>query len=94
MSKRDEYTAKIKSQLDEWNLQIDDLSARAKEAKADTRDAYKAEMTKLRAQSKVAREKYEALKLASEDTWDKAVAEMEKVKDALVHSFKYFKSQL
>lgn len=94
MSKRDEYTAKIKAQLDEWNLQMDDLSAKAKEVKADARENYKAEMAKLREQSKLARAKYEELKDAGEDKWDKAVAEMEKIRDAVVHSFKYFKSQV
>lgn len=94
MSKREEYTAKIKAQLDDWNLQIDELSAKAKDAKADTREAYKAEMAKLREQSKLARAKYEELKSAGEDKWDKAVAEMEKISDAVVHSFNYFKSQI
>lgn len=94
MSKREEYTAKIKAQLDDWNLQIDELSAKAKEAKADARETYKAEMDKLREQSKLARAKYEELKDIGEDKWDKAVAEMEKISDAVVHSFNYFKSQI
>ena len=94
MSKRDEYTAKIKTQLDDLNAQMDVLSSKAEEAKADAREAYKAEMAKLRHQSKLAVAKYEEMKLAGEDTWDKMVAEMDKISDAFVHSFKYFKSQV
>ena len=94
MSKRDEYTAKIKTQLDDLNKQMDELSAKAKDAKEDARDAYNAEMAKLRHQSKLAVAKYEEIKIASEDTWDKMVAEMDKISDAFVHSFKYFKSQI
>ena len=94
MSKRDEYTAKIKTQLDDLNKQMDELSAKAKDAKEDAREAYNAEMAKLRHQSKLAVAKYEELKVAGEDTWDKMVAEMDKISDAFVHSFKYFKSQI
>lgn len=94
MSKREEYTAKIKTQLDDLNKQMDDLSAKAADAKADAREAYNAEMAKLRHQSKLAVAKFEELKLAGEGTWDNMVAEMENIKDAFVHSFKYFKSQL
>lgn len=94
MSKRDEYTAKIKTQLDDLNKQMDALSAKAKDAKAEARDAYNDEMAKLRHQSKLAVAKYEELKATGEDTWDKMVAEMDNIKDAFVHSFKYFKSQL
>ncbi len=94
MSKREEYTAKVKHQLDELNAKIDELEAKTQEAKADARDAYKAEMAKLRHQSKLALTKYEELKAAGEDSWDKMVAEMEKISDAFVHSLSYFKSQV
>lgn len=94
MSKRDEYTAKMKTQLDDLNKQMDDLSSKAADAKADAREAYNAEMAKLRHQSKLAVAKYEEIKAAGEDKWDNMVAEMDNIKDAFVHSFKYFKSQL
>jgi hypothetical protein len=94
MTKRDEYTAKIKTQLDDLNKQMDELSAKAADAKADARETYNAEMAKLRHQSKLAVAKFEELKLAGEGTWDKMVAEMDNISDAFVHSFKYFKSQL
>jgi regulator of replication initiation timing len=93
MSRREEYTAKIKAQLDDMNMQMDELSAKANEIKADAREAYNLEMDNLRLQSKLAVSKYEELKTSGEDTWDKMVAEMNKISDALVHSFNYFKSQ-
>jgi len=34
------------------------------------------------------------LKAATAETWESLVAETEKVRDAFVHSFNYFKSQL
>ena len=94
MSKRDAYVANIKLQLDELNAKLDQLAAKAHEAKAEALDKYKQEMTLLRHQSKLAAAKLEELKAASEATWETMVTEMEKLHDAFTHSFHYFKSQL
>lgn len=94
MSKRDEYIAKMKLQLDELDTKMDKLEAKAADAKEDARAKYMEEMTKLRQQSKLAKGKLEELKAAGADKWDDMVAEMEKIRDAVLHSFNYFKSQL
>lgn len=94
MSKRDAYIAKMKLQLDELNSKMNDLEARAQEAKADVRDKYREEMQKLRHQSKLAVAKLDEIKAAGESTWEAMVAEMEKIRDAFTHSFHYFKSQI
>ena len=94
MSKRDAYIAKMKLQLDELNAKINDLEAKAQEAKADVRDMYRDEMKKLRHQSGLALAKLDEIKVAGEDSWENMVAEMEKIRDAFIHSFHYFKSQL
>jgi ribosome recycling factor len=94
MSKRDEYIAATKLQLDELNASMSKLEARAQEAKEDARDKYHEEMRKLRHQSKLAVAKFDEMKSAGEDKWEAMVTEMEKVRDAFTHSFHYFKSQL
>ena len=94
MSKRDDYIEKMKLQLDKTNTKMNELDAKAKVAKADAREKYEEEMGKLRQQSQGALAKLEELRVAGEDSWDTMVAEMEKIRDAFVHSFKYFKSQL
>ncbi|MCP5228538.1 hypothetical protein [Accumulibacter sp.] len=94
MSKRDDYIEKMKLQLDEANAKMNELEAKAREAKADAREKYAQEMGKLRQQSQMALSKLEELRVSGEDSWDSMVAEMEKIRDAFVHSFKYFKSQL
>ena len=94
MSKHAEYTAKMKHQLDALNATMNELDTKAEEAKLEAREMYKAEVAKLREQSKLAVSKYEELKAASEESWEKMVAEMEKIRDAFSHSFKYFKSQI
>lgn len=94
MSKRDEYIAKMKLQLDELDAKMDKLEATAAVAKEDVRAKFKDEMTKLREQSKLAKGKLQVVKAAGEDKWDEMVKEMEKVRDAVVDSFNYFKSKL
>ena len=94
MSKRDLYIEKMKLQLDELNLKMGQVELKAKEAREDAREKYKEEMAKLRKQSTLAVAKLDEMKAAGEDSWEAMVAQMEKVRDAFTHSFKYFKSQL
>ena len=94
MTKHSVYIEKMKSQFDELNANMNALNAKAKEAKEDARDMYKAEMAKLQKQSDLAKAKLEEMQTATEEGWDAMVAEMDKVRDAFVHSFHYFKSQV
>jgi len=94
MTKRDEYVQKMKSQLDALNVTANEVEAKAKDAKQEARAKYREEVARLRHQSKVATAKLEELKSAGEDSWEAMVAEMDKLRDAFVHSFHYFKSQI
>ena len=94
MTKKSIYIEKMKTQLDELNASMNKLDAKTEEAKADARDLYREEMRKLRHQSKLAVAKLDDIKLASEESWEAMVTEMEKVRDAFTHSFHYFKSQV
>ncbi len=94
MTTKNVYIEKMKSQLDELNASMNKLDARADEAKADAHDAYLEEMRKLRHQSKLASAKLDELKAAGEDNWKAMTTEMDKVREAFVHSFNYFKSQV
>lgn len=94
MSKSDDYIEKMKLQLDKLKAKMSALEDKAKEAKADARAKYAEEMGKLRQQSQQALTKLEEVRVAGEGSWDGMVAEMEKIRDAFVHSFKYFKSPL
>ena len=94
MSKKNAYIEKMKLQLDELNAKMNKVDAMAKDAKEDARDKYQQEMTLLRKQSKIAIAKLDEIKSASEETWEAMTSEMEKVRDAFIHSFHYFKSQL
>jgi hypothetical protein len=94
MNTRTAYIAKIKLQLDELNASMTQLEAKAREAQSDVHASYREEMTKLHHQSTLALAKLEEIKASTEEGWEHMVTEMEKVRDAFIHSFSYFKSQV
>jgi DNA repair ATPase RecN len=94
MSKRDEYVAKMKQQLDELNAQISELEAKAEAGTAELGKKYEEQVSHLRELSGSAKQKMDEIREASEDKWEALVAEGEKVHKAFVHSVNYFKSQL
>jgi hypothetical protein len=94
MKNKDTYIAKMKLQLDELEVKMNTLEAKAKESKDAAHEKYVEEMAKLRLQSKAAKAKFDEMVDSGEDKWDTMVVEMEKVRDAFAHSFNYFKSQL
>ena len=55
---------------------------------------YQEQLAKLQKQSDDVQEKLQELADAGEEAWGAMVAETEKVRDAFIHSFHYFKSQL
>ncbi len=94
MSKRDEFVAKLKSQLDELNADIGQWEARAREVEGTAREKLDLLMTDLQSQARITQAKLEEVRAAGEDSWEALSAKVEKLRDAFVHSFNYFKSQL
>jgi chromosome segregation ATPase len=94
MSKRDEYIAKMKQQLDELNVQMHELESKAKAGQKELGKKYEEQVAHLRELSHAAKEKLDEVMEAGEDKWEALVAEGEKVHKAFVHSVNYFKSQL
>lgn len=92
--KRDQYAQSLKKEIDELNEKIDELTAKSEKTKAEALAAYKEEIAKLRKQYQKASIKLDQLKDASEQEWDAVVAKTNKIKDAFVHSYRYFKSQV
>lgn len=90
---RTEFTQKMKRQLNALNTNMAVLDSKASEAKADAQVKYEAEIEHLRHQSKLAVARLEEISSAGEDGWDQMAAEMEKLRDAFIHSFHYLKSQ-
>ncbi|WP_031432191.1 sll1863 family stress response protein [Methylomarinum vadi] len=70
MSNRDQYVAKIKAQLDQWNADIDRLEAKAKEAEADVRIEHQKEIEVIKAQRDQLVSKLGEVENASEEAWE------------------------
>jgi phage shock protein A len=94
MTTRDEYVAKMKKQLDEVNEKLDQLAAKSERARTEVKTRYRSEMLDLRTQARRANDKLDEIKTAGENSWDSSVAEMEKISNALKHSYNYLRSQL
>lgn len=94
MSKRDQYVAQMKQQLDDLNEQIEELEKKSRKAEADVRVKYDEQVAELRKLSRAAQKKLEEIRKASDDKWEALVDEGDKVLKAFMHSFNYLKSQL
>lgn len=69
MNSRDEYIRKMQAKLDEWNSDIDSLTAKASEVSADVRSEYNEQIALLKAKQATARQKIEELQQAGESAW-------------------------
>lgn len=94
MSQRDEYVEKMKAQLDDMSAAIDRWQGKAREAEGELKERYEDQLAAMKEKSDAARAKLAEVRDAGEDRWEGLRAEVEKIKDALVHSYNYFKSQL
>lgn len=92
MATRDEYVAKMKVQLDEWNTEIDAMEARSEQVKADVRAEFQAQLVALRAQRDKGENKLEELKSASDGAWDRVKTEAENLWDAFRDSAVAFRA--
>ncbi|MGZ5071688.1 MAG: sll1863 family stress response protein, partial [Usitatibacter sp.] len=69
MKTRDDYVAKLKTQLDRWNADVAKWEAQADTAKADMKKQYAKQLEILRAQREVARYNLRLVKGASATAW-------------------------
>jgi len=91
---RDEYIEKLKQQLDKWNSEIDDLEEKSEEIKGEAQKKYNTQITELRQQLQTIRNNLEAMQKSGKDKWERMKTQVEDVREAFVHSFNYFKSQI
>ena len=69
MNTRDEYVAKAQAKLDQWNAQIDELEARARQAKAQEVQKHQERIADLKRKRDEAQQKLEEIQGAGEDAW-------------------------
>jgi len=68
MSAREEYESKLQARLDLFDVEIEQLKARAD--KAEEQPWHKKQIEALQEKQKVAKEKLGQLKVASDDAWE------------------------
>jgi len=66
MKSREEYIRTMQAKLEEWNAEIDTLSAKADEVKADAKKEYTEQIESLKVRQEAARKKIEELQHAGE----------------------------
>lgn len=94
MSKRDEYAAQLKQQIDETNQAIDELERKANQASDAVEKKYAEQIAKLRHEAVEVSAKLDELKSTAEENWENAVGEVERIAKVFKQSFNYLKSQL
>ena len=95
MVDRDAFAQKMKAKLDEWNAEIDRLSAKADAAQADTKLEYNKQVEALKKQREDALQRLNELQSASEGAWEDmragVDASWDKMTDALKSAASRFK---
>lgn len=67
---RDAYIQKLKAKIDEWNADIDKLTAKAEQVEADAKIKYQRQLEELRANRQDLEDKIEDLQSAGESAWE------------------------
>ena len=70
MSSRDEYVRRMQAKLEEWNAEIDTLTAKAGKATSDIRNEYNEQIGALKVKQANARQKIEELQQSGESAWE------------------------
>lgn len=83
MTDREIYIEKMKAKLDKWNADIDQLEAKAKDAKSDAQLKYSREIDRLKDQRKEAEAKLSELQRAGEGAWGDLKIGIENAWDSL-----------
>jgi len=69
-AERDAYVEKLKSQLDEWNTELNRLEGEARKAKAEGRNPFESRIEALRQKEKAVKETLGRILEARDDAWD------------------------
>ena len=77
MSTKEDFVRKMHAKLDQWNAEIDALSAKANAAEAEARAEYHKQLEALRSKRDHARSKLSELESAGEGAWQDLKAGVE-----------------
>jgi chromosome segregation ATPase len=94
MTDRSAYVDKLKARLDQWDAEIDKLTAKAAEAKADARIRLDHAIEDLKAHRKAAADKAKEAYDASDDVWEDLKDGFETAMHKLSDAFKSAKDRV
>ncbi len=69
MSTREEYIRRMQAKLEEWNADIDNLSAKASDVSTDVRNEYNEQIASLKVKQAAARQKIDEVQKSGESAW-------------------------
>ena len=84
---RDAYVQKLKAKIDEWNADIDKLTAKAEQAEADAKIIYQQQLEELRTKRQDLEGKIEELQSAGESAWEELKQGVESSWESWKNSF-------
>ena len=88
MSTKDEYLAKLKTQLDSWQVEVDELQVKASEATGDIKAELDEQIASLRVKFAEGETKFDELADATEEAWEELKVDAEAKFSNLVGDFK------
>ena len=88
MNNREEFIQKMKTQLDQWGIEIDRLAAHAETAQEEAKIKYRAQIEVLRQQRAAAKLKLHELQSSSEDAWESVRESMEAARESITKTIK------
>lgn len=94
MSKRQEYIDKLKSKIDEWDKDIEQLEAKARQASEDARHKWESRKLELEEKRADMKGRLERLRNSADDTWSELKEEIDLAWDTLSKGIKDMKDKL
>ncbi|ESS73959.1 hypothetical protein MGMO_8c00960 [Methyloglobulus morosus KoM1] len=88
MSTKEEYLAKLKTQLDSWQAEVGELEAKASEAVEDLKPEIEEQITNLKAKFAEGEVKFNELADATEEAWEELKVDAEAKFNELIGDFK------
>ena len=93
MSDKKDFTARARQQLEDWDYQLDRLSARLNDLRDEWRDEAREKLNEMKGRRSEFEEKLERLESHGDDAWDDIKAGLEIAWDGLKIGFLAAKSE-
>jgi hypothetical protein len=88
MSTKEEYLAKLKTQLDSWQTEVNELEAKATEATADLKVELDEQLANLRVKFADGETKFQEFADSTDEAWEELKGDAEVMFDKLIGDFK------